>query len=60
MLCLYRETGERIRLKLGGIEVWIAVMETRPGRVRLAFDAPPEVQIAREEVIPQERKEQVP
>lgn len=58
MLCLTRYENERVRLKLGSVEVWIRVQETRKrdGRVRLAFDAPREVVIEREELIAKEAK----
>lgn len=54
MLVLKRRTNERIRLRLNGVDVWVTVVETTSGAARLAFEAPPEVQIDREEILPYE------
>jgi carbon storage regulator len=47
MLILSRKTGERVQI---GASVTVTVVEARHGQVRLAFDAPPDVAIDREEV----------
>lgn len=50
MLILSRKTGEQIRITFpayGPGEVTIEVMDVRYGKVRLGFDAPPEVKIVR-------------
>lgn len=47
MLVLSRKAGERIRI---GDGVEMVVLETKGGRVRLGFEAPPEVAIHRHEL----------
>jgi carbon storage regulator len=47
MLILSRKTGERVHI---GASVVLTVVEAGHGRVRLAFDAPADVSIDREEV----------
>jgi len=47
MLVLSRKEGERIVI---GERIVMTVVEMRGGRVRLAFDAPPEVAIHRQEI----------
>jgi carbon storage regulator len=49
MLVLSRKLGERVRIA-GGVVV--EVLEIRGRRIRLGFDAPPEVAIWREELPP--------
>jgi carbon storage regulator CsrA len=49
MLVLGRKVMERVRIKLGDTVVWVEVADIDQGRVRLAFQAPPEVRIDREE-----------
>lgn len=61
MLVLKRVVGERVRLKVGDVIVWITVVNLdRNGRganVRLGLDAPREVIIHREEMLqPEQRK----
>lgn len=53
MLVLSRKTGQRIRI---GASVVLTVVEARNGQVRLAFDAPPEVAIDREEIRQRKRR----
>ena len=48
MLVLSRKAGERVCIG-NGVEV--VVLETKGGRVRLGFEAPPEVPIHRHEVV---------
>lgn len=50
-LRLSRKPGERVRLLVGDIEIWIAIDNCNDHRVRLAFDAPLTVLISREEII---------
>jgi carbon storage regulator CsrA len=53
VLILTRGLNERVRLLLpGGVTAWVSVVETRNGKVRLGFTAPPEVRIDREELLP--------
>ncbi len=49
MLVLSRKTGERIHIGNG---VELVVLETKGRRVRLGFQAPPEVAILRHEALP--------
>lgn len=44
MLVLLRKQDERIKI---GDNIWITVVEIRPGRVRLGIDAPKELRISR-------------
>jgi len=54
MLSLTRELGERILLAGGGMPgVVVQVIRVAGDRVGLAIEAPPEVQIAREEIAEQ-------
>ena len=52
MLTLSRKAGERVLLTLpGGQEIWVSVVTVKAnGSVRLGFDAPPDVDIWREEL----------
>jgi sRNA-binding carbon storage regulator CsrA len=56
MLVVSRHVGERVRLKLGETVVWLTCCDTQPGRMKLAIEAPPEVGIAREELLPPEER----
>ena len=51
MLVLKRKKGERVRLRVGATDVWVTVTYCRDGVVRLGFEAPPEVEISREELL---------
>lgn len=52
MLILDRRKSERVRLKMpDGRELWVMVVGFKPGKVRLGFTAPDDVQVQREEVI---------
>lgn len=50
MLCLSRKKGEEIIIEFEGKLVKILVWDVGPKKVRLAFDAPPEVKIDRTEI----------
>jgi carbon storage regulator CsrA len=54
MLILGRKLGERIRLKVNGIEIWVEVVRIHGSDVRIGITAPKEVAIEREEIIGQE------
>jgi carbon storage regulator CsrA len=54
MLILGRKLGERIRLKVNGIEIWVEVNRIAANDVRIGIEAPKEVAIEREEIIGQE------
>lgn len=54
-LVISRRHGERTRIKVGDVVIWLTVDTQRQGekpQVKLVFDAPPEVQITREELMP--------
>ena len=52
MLVLRRKAGERVRVRFNGADVWVVVTYCRDGVARLGFEAPPDVEISREELIP--------
>jgi carbon storage regulator CsrA len=58
MLILGRNTDQRVLLKLpDGDEIWVTVLQIRhTGHIRLGFDAPDDVEILREEVLPGNQK----
>ena len=49
MLVLSRKEGERIAI---GNDVWITVVRIGPNTVRLGIEAPPHLNIVREELLP--------
>jgi carbon storage regulator CsrA len=51
MLVLGRGIGERIRLTVNGIEIWVSIERIQSNDVRVGITAPPEVVIVREEKI---------
>ncbi len=51
MLIISRHIGERVRFRVGTVEMWIEVAELNANRVRLGITAPAEVKILREELI---------
>ena len=51
MLILGRKLGERIRLVVNGVTIWVSVERIQSNDVRVGITAPPEVVIAREEII---------
>jgi len=51
MLVLSRKRDERVLLTIGDAEVEVCVVALRGDKVRLGFDAPPEVRIMRTELI---------
>ena len=57
MLVLTRRKGESVVIAEG---IRISVVSVTPGRVRLGFEAPPEVTVDREEIYLARRQEQVP
>lgn len=55
-LALTRRAKERIRIRIGGAELWVTVVRFMSGdQVRLSFDGSDQFEILREEVI--ERRE---
>ncbi len=54
MLVLMTTEGGRIRLTVHGLTIWVMLPEIVSMRkARIAIDAPPEVEIKREELLPQ-------
>ena len=51
MLILGRRLGERIRLVVNGVTIWVEVNRIAANDVRIGITAPPAVEIVREEVI---------
>lgn len=50
MLVLSRKVGDAVELELNGVKVVATVVEVRGDKVRLGFEAPPEVSVDRLEV----------
>lgn len=57
MLCLTRRKQEKIHI---GPDIVLTVIEIMPGKVRLGIDAPPGVDIWREEIRPTTKPEERP
>lgn len=54
MLILKRRGGQRVRLRVGGVDIWVELHEVcPPNAARLTFAAPLDVQIMREELLPE-------
>lgn len=51
-LVLGRYTDERVRIRTTDGDIWVRVIDVNHSQVKLDFDAPREIQIAREEVLP--------
>ena len=51
MLVLTRREGERIRI---GDDVWVTVLRTASGRVKIGIDAPRHVSVVRSECVGQD------
>jgi len=56
MLVLSRKDQQRTLIQIPGpagqpVKIWVTVIQSMNNKVRLGFDAPPEVLILREEVI---------
>jgi len=54
MLILGRRLGERIRLVVNGVTIWVEVNRIAANDVRIGITAPKEVAIEREEIIGQD------
>jgi carbon storage regulator len=52
MLVLSRKTHERILIRIADMEVWVSVEKVHGDKVSLGVDAPPDVEILREEIVP--------
>jgi carbon storage regulator len=51
MLVLSRKTGEKIRI---GDNIRVTIVRIGPNNVRVGIEAPPEINIVREELVPTE------
>jgi sRNA-binding carbon storage regulator CsrA len=52
MLAITLKTGERVRLRdAAGRDTWVMIIRTTDGKVRIGIDAPPDIDIAREELL---------
>ena len=54
MLILGRKLGERIRLVVNGVTIWVSVERLGGNDCRIGITAPPAVEIVREELLGQE------
>ena len=54
MLVLGRGIGERIRLTVNGVTIWVSVERLGGNDCRIGIEAPPAVEVVREEVIGRE------
>jgi carbon storage regulator len=57
MLVLSRFAGEKIRLTLGDVVVWVTVCEVDRGKVRVGITAPADVHVIREELVPDDERQ---
>lgn len=58
MLILSRRVRQRIAIQVPGYpDIWLEVTEINHNKVRFGIDAPPDVEIWREEVMPREEKQ---
>lgn len=62
MLCLGRYRDQWVRLTLpDGQHAWLGVdLGPRPGQIRLVIDAPSELVIERDELLPEDERRQRP
>jgi len=60
MLVLSQKPGQKIRLRIGDVVVWVQVVDAGRGKVRLGIEAPREVEILREELLSESRREGKP
>lgn len=51
MLILGRKLKERIRLVVNGVTIWVSVERLGGNDCRIGIEAPPAVEIVREEII---------
>ncbi len=51
-----KRRDRRVRLTVGGVTIWVELDEIGPDRVRLRFQAPPEVVILRERLLTEEER----
>ena len=53
MLVLSRRLGEKIKI---GPDVWVTVVDIDRGKVRLGIEAPKDVSVMRQELLPEQAK----
>jgi carbon storage regulator CsrA len=51
VLAIKRKDGQRVRVRVGDVDIWVQVVECQRGWVRLAFEAPEAAKIHREELL---------
>jgi sRNA-binding carbon storage regulator CsrA len=52
VLAITLKNGERVRLRdAAGRDTWVMVIRSTDGKVRIGIDAPPDIDIAREELL---------
>lgn len=56
MLVLNRNEGEKLRLVIDGVTVWVVVVRTMTHTVSIGIDAPRSVAVHREELLGKEEK----
>ena len=59
MLVVTLKENGRVRLKIGDLHVWVTVVDIDRGKVRVGFEAPKFVQIARNEILPEAEQRHV-
>jgi carbon storage regulator len=57
MLVLSQKPGQKIRLRVGDVVVWVQVVDAGRDKVRLGIEAPREVEILREELLSESQRE---
>jgi carbon storage regulator len=57
MLVLSQKPGQKIRLRIGDVVVWVQVVDAGRDKVRLGIEAPREVEILREELLAEAQRE---
>jgi sRNA-binding carbon storage regulator CsrA len=57
-LVITRKKGQRFRVRVAGRDVWVTAVKTRTGSVSLMIEADQEVEVAREELLPENQQNQ--
>lgn len=50
-LLIGRKQGQRVRIRMGGEDVWVRLVRTKGQEATLEFEAPVDINIAREEIL---------
>lgn len=56
MLVISRVSGEKFRVMVGEVPVWITLLELDRGKARIGIDAPRDCAVHREELLPLEER----